>query len=599
MSRLFRLMLGLALALGVLALGAGPAVAKDSTPSSWKITRYDVVATVDSSGTAKVALSIDFDFARDAGHGPFVTLPLRQQIGGDPDHWRMLDVSNVTATSPSGAAADLQLTSNDDALLVRIGDERRTWTGVQSYDIAYTIRGLIAPKQAQSGLDEVNWNAVGPGWQVPLRGITASITGPVPVTKTACFSGESYDTPCQATSAGSSATFATTALDKGEPMQVVAGFPAGTFTGADARIEKRYWVGNMFPLTPATGAATGAATLLGLSGLWWYLRRNGDRAYAGLTPGVRPAPGAEVPEGRATAVPVAVAFTPPAGTRPGEVGVLLDATADGIDVTATIIDLSVRGYLTITPLDKKSYSFVRTGNPQRLDKFERDVLDRLFDGEHAIDTAGIKARHDTSLMTDTQNDLRERVTNDLHWFRGNPLAAQVVAIAVGVALIVAGVGVGFGLAYAAGYGLVGAALVITGLGVIASMRLFSARTAEGSVVLAQALGFRRYLETAEAGQIRFEEGIDVFSRYLPWAIVFGVTDHWVKVFQQLAAEGRYSFDSMGWYVGASLNPHQFADSMSQFSSSMSSAMTSATSGSSGGSGFSGGGGFGGGGGGGW
>lgn len=599
MGRLSRFVLGLALALGVLALGAGPAVAKDSTPSSWKITRYDVVATVDSSGTATMHLSLDFDFAQDDGHGPFVTLPLRQQIGGDPDHWRMLDVSDVTATSPSGASADVQLTTNDDALLVRIGDERRTWTGVQSYDIAYTIRGLIAPKQAQSGLDEVNWNAVGPGWQVPLRGITATIIGPVPVTKTACFRGESYATPCQASASAATASFATPALAKGEPMQVVAGFPAGTFTGADARIEKRYWVGNMFPLTPATGAATGAATLLGLSGLWWYLRRNGDRAYVGLTPGLRPADGAEVAQARGRSVPVAVAFTPPAGARPGEVGVLIDATADGVDVTATIIDLSVRGYLTITPLGKKDYSFARTGIPAELDRFELDVLDRLFAGAQQIDTEGLKARKSSALMTETQTDLRERVTNDLHWFRANPLAAQMAALGVGIALIAAGVAVGFGLAYAAGFGLVGAALVITGLGVMVSMRRFSARTAEGSAVLAQSLGFKRYLETAEAGQIRFEEGMDVFSRYLPYAIVFGVTAHWVKVFQQLAAEGRYSFDSMGWYVGTSLNPHHFADSMSQFSSSMSSAMTSATSGSSGGSGFSGGGGFGGGGGGGW
>ena len=50
-------------------------------------------------------------------------------------------------------------------------------------------------------------------------------------------------------------------------------------------------------------------------------------------------------------------------------------------------------------------------------------------------------------------------------------------------------------------------------------------------------GFRRYLETAEADQIRFEEGQDLFSRYLPYAIIFGVAERWAKVFDDLAKSG--------------------------------------------------------------
>lgn len=49
------------------------------------------------------------------------------------------------------------------------------------------------------------------------------------------------------------------------------------------------------------------------------------------------------------------------------------------------------------------------------------------------------------------------------------------------------------------------------------------------------MGFRQYLVTAEANQIRWEEAQDVFSRYLPFAIVFGVADRWAKTFQEVAA----------------------------------------------------------------
>ena len=152
---------------------------------------------------------------------------------------------------------------------------------------------------------------------------------------------------------------------------------------------------------------------------------------------------------------------------------------------------------------------------------------------------------------------------------------------------------------ALGLGLVGLAPILVGLLIVIMNNRFGRRTAEGSAVLAQAKGFELYLRTAEADQIRFEESIDVFSRYLPYAIVFGVADRWSAIFQRLAAEGRYQGDT-SWYVGPSgyFYASSFGNSMDSLASSLSASMTSATVSSSG-SGFSGGGGFGGGGGGGW
>src|SRR5699024_263713 len=55
------------------------------------------------------------------------------------------------------------------------------------------------------------------------------------------------------------------------------------------------------------------------------------------------------------------------------------------------------------------------------------------------------------------------------------------------------------------------------------------RTAAGSALLAQTAGFEMYLRTAEGEQLRYEEMQSVFSRYLPFAIAFGETDHWNKI----------------------------------------------------------------------
>ena len=121
-------------------------------------------------------------------------------------------------------------------------------------------------------------------------------------------------------------------------------------------------------------------------------------------------------------------------------------------------------------------------------------------------------------------------------------------------------------------------------------------------MLARALGFRRYLSAAEAPQIRFEEGVDVFSRYLPYAIVFGEADRWAKVFQQLAAAQGVTMSAVPWYTGpVGWAYADFSDSVQAFavntSGSISAAAASSSSGFGGGG--SSGGGMGGGGGGGW
>ena len=132
-----------------------------------------------------------------------------------------------------------------------------------------------------------------------------------------------------------------------------------------------------------------------------------------------------------------------------------------------------------------------------------------------------------------------------------------------------------------------------------------ARTAKGSAELARILGFRQYIATAEANQLKFEEQADIFSRYLPYAVVFGLTDRWAHAFAGLASApaGSPSVAALAWYVGPyGWSFANFGDSMRSFSDTTVGAIA-ATAASSGGSGFGGGGfsggGFGGGGGGSW
>jgi len=133
------------------------------------------------------------------------------------------------------------------------------------------------------------------------------------------------------------------------------------------------------------------------------------------------------------------------------------------------------------------------------------------------------------------------------------------------------------------------------------------RTAYGRALTDQVEGFRLYLATAEAEQLRFEEGEDIFSRYLPWAIMFHLTERWTQVCQRLVQLGRIPEAAPTWYYGSYWSMNSFGSQIGDFSSSVAGSVASppsmsdsgfGSSGSSfgGGGGFSGGGGGGGGGG---
>jgi uncharacterized membrane protein len=188
------------------------------------------------------------------------------------------------------------------------------------------------------------------------------------------------------------------------------------------------------------------------------------------------------------------------------------------------------------------------------------------------------------------------------WFLGNPSSVRARWQIYGFLLTAAGAGLTFLLAQTlrSRFGLVGIAVVICGLLLLVLSPRMPARTPKGTALLAQAKGFRTYLETAEANQIKFEEGEDVFSKYLPFAIVFGVAERWAKIFADLAASGA-AVAVPAWYVGyawgSGFNYLAFGQSMDSFATTTSGSIAAATPSSSGSSGF-GGGGFSGGGGGG-
>ena len=145
--------------------------------------------------------------------------------------------------------------------------------------------------------------------------------------------------------------------------------------------------------------------------------------------------------------------------------------------------------------------------------------------------------------------------------------------------------------------LVGIPVALAGLFLLGAAHWMPRRTAKGYGVLQRARGFKRFIDESEKERARFAEKRNLFSEYLPYAVVFHATDKWARAFAGLDGELP---DAGGWYVSPDpFTLAAFSSSMDGFTTTTAGtiASTPGTSGSSGFSGgFSGGGGGGGGGG---
>ncbi len=579
----------------LLAWSAVPAHA-DGAP----IASYEVTVTLTEDGAARVVIDMTMDFSAERGRGPYLTLPKRQADATNPDEWYVFDYDAISISSPSGAEDAADISETDSTLTIRIGDENVFYESAQRYRISYVVRGLIVPNHPESGLDEFNWNVIGDAWESSIGSVEVRVTGPVEVAKTACFYGPDFQQPCAARSDGATATYQVTSLRAHEPMQVVAGFPAGTFPEVKPMKAERH---PPFSLEPVPLGIVGTLSA-GAVGLVYGLNRRHarDKRYLEMSPGMVPSAWQRPRIGTATSnQPPPMRFEPPIGVSPGEIGLLTDTRADNIDISATIIDLAVRGYLRIDSAPAGD-TLVSLRQPQAgLKPFEAELLQGLFAHGDRVTTAQLRDEKYAGTIAKVREALTEAGVQR-GWFSARPNKRHATAFWSGT-FSTAGGFAASSVGAGSGWGLIGVPLILFGVGMMATAHRFRSRTALGSAYLEQSRGFEQYLRTIQADHISYSSDDDLFSRYLPYAMVFGLTKRWAEVFAHSHSQGQLPNGDLNWFPGQSYDqPLLFAAALwrvhENFDTSMKAA-DQAASASSGSSGFSGGGGLGGGGGGSW
>lgn len=540
------------------------------------IEKFAANIVVNTDGTIDVTETITARFSG-KWNGIYRTVPVDYRTP-QGFNWS-IRLNGTSATSPD--SSDLKLESS------RTGHYQKFKIWVPGAEDA--TKTISFHYKASNGLrffddhDELYWNITGDEWDVPIEAAEATITLPEGAdgVRAIAFNGD-Y---------GSRAQEADVKIE-GRTVRVRMPHPLGFHEGVTAVIG---WNTGLVARPTAVDKASGflavnwplllpLPVLLGMLTLWWKRGRD--------------------PRKR----PVTVQYEPPQDVSPAEAGVLMDERADLRDVIATLVDMAVRGYIRIEEKDEprlfglftsKEFVFHRLKPPgewRDLQLHERLLLEGLFDGHgDSVELSDLKNEFYKSL-----GGIKTAVTHRLveqGYYRADPATVRsrwrFGAIFAGFVTFALGGVLGARFGFTPLPFMVAGALIALILAVIG--HLMPARTVPGTRTLEQVLGFEEFLSRVEKeNYARVVKTPEMFERFLPYAMAFGVERTWAKAFKDIVRQ------PPNWYVGGNISGFDtgsFTGRMSALSSSAGSAMSSSPR-SSGGSGFSGGGSSGGGGGGG-
>jgi uncharacterized membrane protein YgcG len=548
------------------------------------VNRMQLDYTVGSDGVVHVKETIDYHFGASGRHGIYRNLVTREKYKDDTSKDQKYEVSNIKVSSVSPAVSS-EFTEDttksngqrDESLQIKIGSADRTVPGTDaSYVIQYDVRGALRHFADHS---ELYWDATGSGWDATLRNVTVNVSVPDGVQQVDCFTGTpGSTTSCEQKSvSGGKGVFNQSDIPRKSQLTVVAGIKAGV-------------VSNDTPIVvdPPTALERAGLTVLGIVGsavvtlgaivaaVLYSKNGNRDQRYAGMPPGTFPPNGASVPSVKDDLKEdqIPVAFAPPR-IPVAEGGLLIDAKANTVETAATLIDLAVRGGVRIDNSGPEQRAVLLDPGTATA-PHEQVLLQGLFPSLQPGSEITLERRPtgDTSMRTahDAMIAALRQQIQARQWYLRMPRVGGGSSFAGGarcaclamVGFWVFGAGLA-GTAVGAATGGLGraAAIAIPVLAVIVAIMVWigirarGQRNAAGRAVTDQLIGFRTYLATAEADQLKFEEGEDIFSKYLPWAIAFELADRWQRVCAQLVAAGRITPDPY-WYTGPSYYSSGFA-----------------------------------------
>ncbi len=555
-------------ALLVLLLTLFPAAAQ---VRNWHIEDFKDTIAIATDGSATVSERITLVFVGQ-WHGIHRTIPVEYPGPHGTNYTLFVDVRSVTDETGSKLKYDSSKSGDFRDLKIYIpGAEDVT----RIVNIEYQVRNAIRFFEDH---DEFYWNVTGNDFPVPIAHAEAFVALPEKAAgglRAQAFTGVYGSTERDATS---------------------------EVTAADVHFETT----NSLPMR---GGLTINIFILngilqepgGLTRLFWFLGSNPIIFLPLLTLGVMYGLWHTVGKDPDPGVSVAPMYEPPKDLTPAEAGTLIDDSTDPRDITSTIVDLAVRGYIkieekveTILVFKKKDYVFhllkprEQWGND--LCPHERVMLENVFVGGSETQLSSLKNRFYTAIPVIRQDIMAALKNKGMYLLDPGSANGYSIAAAVAIGLLVAG------LNYLGWKNLFNSIPLLIVSGLVSAVvwwlfaRQMTAKTLLGGRTVVAIRGFQVFMNRVDADRIK-RLPPDTFEKYLAYAMALGVEQHWAQAFAGIVK------DPPNWYVGATpyaaFNPIFFSSSMHSMASDMHQVFVSAPRSSSSGSGFGGGGGGGG------
>jgi hypothetical protein len=548
-----------------------------SAQRSLAIERFDAVIRVEADGTIDVTETITARFTG-SWNGIYRSIPVKYRTARGLNWTLGLDV--LGATDGGGRALRLESSREGHHVKLRMwipGANDATRTAVLHYRATNALRFFDEH-------DELYWNVTGDEWDVPIEAATARIELPSGATglRAVAFNGV-YGATAQDASVEVEGTAVRIAMPHAlafrEGLTAVVGWDKGLVVEPSAAARTAGVLASNWPLLIPVPVFLVAF-------LMWRRRGRDPRR-----------------------LPVTVRYEPPPGLTPGEAGTLLDNSPDMRDITATLVDLAVRGHLRFEETEERRLFGLLTDREHVLHQLEppADAVP-LAPHERRLLVGIFLSRGPTVALSELENEFHTELPGirtaifdrllERGMYHARPDRVRqrwhVAGLLLGILIAFVGSGVSAGLLLTPVPFVIAGVLVsviVIGFGFV-----MPARSVAGARTLEAILGFEEFLRRVDGEQYRkvIVGHPELFDRYLPFAMAFGVEKKWARAF-----EGIYT-QAPRWYVGGSatgFSVGRLSSSLADFSSKAGTTMASAPRSSSG-SGFGGGGSSGGGGGGG-
>jgi hypothetical protein len=328
----------------LLLLVLAVAIPAHAQQRSLALDRFHADIRVHEDGRAEVSEMLDVEF-RGSWNGIVRSISRRHETAaGRPErlHLRVLGVTDADGT-PLRYEETRGRTRHEITIWVPDAHDA-VRSVVIRYEVINALRFFDDATHREGGHDELYWNVTGNEWDFPIRGTSATIEMPAAAREVEAWAYTGH--------AGSQAQDAEV-RSEGSRVEVRARDAFAPYEGLTVSIVT---APGAIDRTAATANAARAAADDGarLLGLQWYDLVDAMERYAfvliaiGVVLLMVPKPRSRRRRRhRFRRAATMVQYGPPEAMTPAEAGTLLDGETKPHDVAATLVDLAVRGFLSI------------------------------------------------------------------------------------------------------------------------------------------------------------------------------------------------------------------------------------------------------------